>query len=73
MERMTGTVSKIILTRGFGFIVGDDDAEDYMMHVDDLRENTIRWESIHKGTRLSFIPTKSKKANGLCAKDVAPE
>jgi len=72
-QRMTGTVARIILTRGFGFIVGDEDGEDYMLHVSELRES-LQWESIRKGTRLSFTPRKiGGKGNSLRAIDVAPE
>jgi cold shock CspA family protein len=48
-----GTITKVILTRGFGFIVADDDAEDYFLHVDEIHED-VRWETLRKGTRVEF-------------------
>jgi cold shock CspA family protein len=69
-ERMAGTVAKMILTRGFGFIVGDADGEDYMMHVDEVHES-IQWESIRKGARVTFTPQRNGgKGNKLRAMDV---
>lgn len=60
---MTGTITKIILTRGFGFIVGDDDAEDYFLHVDEIHED-VRWEALHKGTRVEFEGKIVSKGKG---------
>jgi len=57
-----GTVSRVFLTRGFGFLVGDEDGEDYFMHIDDFDES-IKWESVRKGDRVTFEAVKGRGGN----------
>lgn len=63
---MTGTVSRVFLTRGFGFIVGDDGL-DYFLHVSQVMEPTT-WEEMRAGLPVTFSPTRTgDKANQLRA------
>ena len=61
--RIKGTITKIILTRGFGFIVGDEDGEDYFLHVDELIDG-VEWERFRKGDRVEFEGVKVPKGKG---------
>ena len=55
----TGTVKKIIVDRGFGFITGED-GKDYFFHRDAL-EATIEFERLVGGERVEFDPQSSPR------------
>lgn len=64
---MTGTITRVMLPRGFGFIVGDDGIE-YFLHVDDLIPGII-WDGtvVRNGVRVQFEPyfdEAKKKGSG---------
>lgn len=70
---MRGVIKRVFLTRGFGFLQGEDGIERFM-HIDDL---TVReeWESMRSGTPVMFISQitadpASVKGNGLRAVQV---
>jgi len=47
-----GTVKKWDRTRGFGFILGDDD-EEYFVHINDL-DPSLRGKDLEEGQRVAF-------------------
>ena len=59
--RMEGTITRVIKTRGFAFVVGEDQVERFV-HVDELREPE-RWEEMRQGVRVSFVPVRTKKGD----------
>jgi cold shock protein len=66
---VTGVVKRVFLTRGFGFVLGDDGLE-YFLHIDALVPIS-QWEKLCAGVRVEFIPAEGgKKANGLRAMQV---
>ena len=64
-----GTVTRVFLTRGFGFIMGDD-GEEYFLHADAMAGT--EWEKVRGGMRVTFEPAKvvGAKGNGLRAMEV---
>ncbi|GBE26502.1 MAG TPA: cold-shock protein [Bacteroidetes bacterium] len=48
----TGTVKSWEASKGYGFILGDDD-EDYFVHVSDL-DITLRDKGLREGLRVAF-------------------
>ena len=66
---MTGTVTRIFLTKGYGFVMGED-GEPYFLHATDCHVDT-QWERIHAGMTVEFEPSHSgDKGNKLRAKAV---
>ena len=66
---MTGTVTRIFLTKGFGFIMGED-GESYFLHATDCAPDE-RWERIQAGMAVEFEPSESgDKGNKLRARQV---
>lgn len=66
---MTGTVTRIFLTKGYGFIMGED-GQPYFLHATDCHASQ-QWEQIHGGMTVDFEPSQSgDKGNKLRAKDV---
>lgn len=57
--RIEGTVTRVILTRGFGFILADNQ-EEVFMHVDEFVDVT-EWEKMRAGRRVSFVPTMTAR------------
>jgi len=64
-SRISGTISKFITDKGFGFIVGEDQQE-YFFHRTALRG--VAESDIGAGMAVSFIPSKGPK--GSRAEDV---
>jgi CspA family cold shock protein len=62
---MTGTVKRVVVEKGFGFIKGEDEKE-YFFHKTALVD--ISFESMTQGMKVEFTPEDSKK--GLRAEDV---
>lgn len=66
---MNGVISRVFLTRGFGFIEGED-GNSYFMHVDNLSSHTV-WEQMRIDLHVIFDPCgNGKKGNGLRANNV---
>lgn len=66
---MTGTVTRVFLTRGFGFVAGED-GESYFLHIDALQKVSC-WEQMQQGRRVEFEPSQTgSKGNGLRATKV---
>jgi cold shock CspA family protein len=66
-RRARGIVMRIFITRGFGFLRGEDQ-QDRFFHIDDVRG---RWEDLRVGDVVDFIPTDSGGGgNRLRAVDV---
>lgn len=61
----TGTVKKVVLDRGFGFIV-DADGYSYFFHMSDLFDVTLA--DLQVGSAVRFLATDSLK--GLRARSV---
>lgn len=56
--KMTGHITRVFLTRGFAFAVGEDTLE-YFVHIDALAPGQV-WEGFRAGNVIEFEP----KANG---------
>lgn len=65
---MTGTISKIIRDKGFGFIKGTDDRE-YFFHSTAVADNG--WDELEEGHKVSFNATTGQK--GPRAEQVTPQ
>lgn len=66
---MTGIITRVILTKGFGFIV-DEHGEERFLHASDMAEGEP-WLKLHEGQRIEFEPYQKPdgKGNGLrCGK-----
>ncbi len=65
---LTGSIKKIILDRGFGFIAGDD-GQDYYFHMTDLRD--LEWSSNLLNHLVQFnVKQKPSKEKAGAAKEV---
>jgi CspA family cold shock protein len=62
-ERMNGTVVRLMMDKGFGFIKGEDSKE-YFFH----RSASQAWDEMQENTPVTFSPTEGPK--GLRAEDV---
>jgi len=56
---MTGTIKKVVVERGFGFITAED-GEDYFFHRSGV-DPSLNFESIAAGERVSFEVEHSDK------------
>lgn len=65
---MNGTIKKLSLDRGFGFIQGDD-GSDYFFHQTELRGG-LSFDQLKEGQRIAFEPRQADK--GPRAADVKP-
>lgn len=54
---MTGIITRMLTTRGFGFVKGDDGLE-YFMHAKDVDERQA-WEQLAKGQHVEFTPAEN--------------
>lgn len=66
--RIVGTVTRVILTRGFGFIMGDDGVERFM-HAGQVHPSE-EWEKMREGRRVSFVHLDTPK--GFRAGEIQP-
>jgi cold shock CspA family protein len=68
---MKGTVTRVFLPRGFGFVKGDDGL-DYFLQADAFM-GTWDGATIKEGARLEFVPTPGGAGgNGLKATRAMP-
>jgi len=66
--RMRGTVKKVIPTRGFGFVIGED-GQEYFVLYSELPEGD--WERLKTLMAVEFTPdSNGSKGNGLQALEV---
>ena len=56
---MNGTVTRVFLTRGFGFLRGEDGVERFI-HVSTINGN-LAWEQFKTGMKVTFDPVDGKK------------
>ena len=63
---MTGTISRLLLEKGFGFIAGED-GQEYFMHRTALKDGSI-FEQIREDQAVTFDSGKGEK--GLRAENV---
>ncbi len=69
-ERIEGTVSRVLLLRGFGFIK-DGYGRDYFMHADQCKGFEWSGATVHEGVKVTFVPEKNgDRGNGLRATEV---
>lgn len=54
---MTGIITRMLTTKGFGFVKGEDGCE-YFMHAKDI-DIDQRWEQLEKGQRVTFTPVQN--------------
>jgi CspA family cold shock protein len=64
-ERLTGTVKRLLLDKGFGFVAAPNGAE-YFFH----RSATRDFDLLHEGAAVTFLPTQGPK--GPRAEQVEP-
>ena len=64
----TGTVSKFMDSKGFGFITPDDGGKDVFVHFSDIQADGFR--SLSPGQRVTF--DIAHEAKGPKASNVAP-
>jgi cold shock protein len=62
---MNGTIKRLVLDKGFGFILGDDQQE-YFMHRSAIRGEAF--EQLREGQAVAFDGTRGDK--GLRAENV---
>jgi CspA family cold shock protein len=55
---MTGKITRIFLTRGFGFLKGEDGIERFV-HISEVRPGS--WEKLRAGLDVEFEPGEGKK------------
>lgn len=73
---MTGTVIRVYLNKGYGFIRGAD-GQSRFFHVSDVVPVTA-FDRMHDGQGVDFVPTEqrtgelTKKGNGFRAAEVRP-
>ena len=67
LQRITGAVKWFDATRGFGFLVGDNDEGDVLIHFSVLRPHGRR--SLPEGTRAECVAVR--RARGLQARTVS--
>jgi cold shock protein len=63
---MTGTISKVISDKGFGFIQGED-RQEYFMHRSAVRDGSV-FEQLREGQSVVFDASRGDK--GLRAENV---
>ena len=63
---MTGKISRLLLEKGFGFIVGEDGHE-YFMYRSAVRDGSV-FEQLREGQPVTFDGGKGEK--GLRAENV---
>jgi len=68
MIKMIGTVIRVFLDKGFGFIRGEDGLSRFI-HASDLRKGEV-WDHVKVDMHLEFDPIDSKKGNGLKATNI---
>lgn len=64
---MTGTIKKIVLDKGFGFILGQDKKE-YFFHKSCLKN--IKFEDLREDQDVTFEDTEGPKGKGPRAEDI---
>ena len=52
---MNGTVIRVFLSKGFGFVRGDEDGTSRFMHVSDLQPIQA-FDHLREGQRVTFTP-----------------
>lgn len=68
MTRIRGTITRVLMTRGFGFVLGDD-GYSYFVNADQLPPGD--WERTKVDARVEFLPLSGgTKGNGLRATEV---
>ena len=65
-EHFSGAIKWFDATRGFGFMIADDDAGDILIHFSVLRDHGRR--SLPEGTRLECVAVR--RARGLQAREI---
>jgi len=66
LERVTGTVKWFDVTRGFGFVIGDNEQGDVLIHFSVLRDHGRR--SLPEGARV--ICLAARRERGLQAREI---
>ena len=56
---MTGTIKKLVMERGFGFISREGEAKDLFFHSKELQG--VTFEELKEGDMLSFEVTEGEK------------
>lgn len=66
---MTGEVYRMVVERGFGFLIGEDGGN-YFFHARSMVPGPEVFNRCIPGTRVSFTPTASGPGGGLRAEQV---
>ncbi len=64
---MTGTIKKLVMERGFGFITREGEAKDLFFHSKEL--SGVTFEELREGDAVTFEVVEGEK--GLSATNVA--
>lgn len=67
---MTGKITRVVISKGFGFIAGDD-KRDYFFHMTSVDPASIAFRHMKEGTTVAFtIHPPVSPGKNLQAKDV---
>lgn len=71
-EKINGTISRVLLSKGFAFALGDDGVSRFL-HASDFT-NRSDFDKLHEGQHVRFFSvdfnSPEKKGNGLRGMDV---
>lgn len=67
----TGTIARVFLTRGFGFILGADGRDDVFLHAGALPEG--EWERLRQGTEIEYEVKDTPKGPRVTTARIAPK
>jgi len=56
---MNGVILKVFLTKGYGFVLGEDNQSRFF-HVRDLTQKD-QFNQLHEGQKVTFTPTTTEK------------
>lgn len=74
MNRMTGTVTQVLLSKGYAFVRGVDDGLSRFVYCKDVEPRSA-FDTLHEGQHVTFVPGAAplnNRNNGLRAWDVRP-
>jgi cold shock CspA family protein len=62
-NRMTGTVTKVLLNKGFAFVRGEQDGISRFAHAHDF-EPAIAFDTLREGKGVTFEPSRGPETSG---------
>lgn len=67
----TGTIKKLIVDKGFGFIAREGEAKDLFFHSKELKG--VTFEELHEGDAVTFDVADSEKGPNAVNVSLAPK